>query len=124
MTDAEKDAVKRSLKTLANLKKLLGCADCGKTSEFALRLIEEQEQVIEELKEKLRAFEGKKSGIETVRFLCKPDGEFERIEEETEYKYAVMSERFGCLAWWGLYKEQETAKKVAEKVDGKVVLWK
>ena len=37
--------------------------------------------------------------------------------------YAVVGEYCGTTAWWGLYPDKETAEQVAEKVNGKVVLW-
>ena len=37
--------------------------------------------------------------------------------------YAVVAEFCGQIAWYGLYENIETAKQVAEKVSGKVVLW-
>ena len=37
--------------------------------------------------------------------------------------YAVVGEYCGTVAWWGLYDNLETANHIAEKVNGKVVLW-
>ena len=37
--------------------------------------------------------------------------------------FAVVGEYCGCVALWGLYDNAETAKQVAEKVNGKVVIW-
>lgn len=36
--------------------------------------------------------------------------------------YAVIAELCGTIAWYGLY-DEKTAKQIAEKVNGKVVIW-
>ena len=37
--------------------------------------------------------------------------------------FAVVAEFCGTVAWYGLYADEETAKKIAEKVNGKVVIF-
>lgn len=37
--------------------------------------------------------------------------------------FAVVADFCDTVAWYGLYKDEETAKEVAEKVNGKVVIW-
>lgn len=37
--------------------------------------------------------------------------------------FAVVADFCGTVAWYGLYADMETAKKVAEKVNGRIVIW-
>ena len=50
MTEREKQDVIHALKTLSKHKAIIGCKSCTKTAEFALRLLEEQQEQIETLK--------------------------------------------------------------------------
>ena len=50
MTESEKQNVIRALNTLAKHKSIYGCQQCSKTAEFALQLIEEQQQILEQQK--------------------------------------------------------------------------
>ena len=51
MTESEKQNVIRALNTLAKHKSIYGCQQCSKTAEFALQLIEEQQQILEQQKQ-------------------------------------------------------------------------
>lgn len=37
-------------------------------------------------------------------------------------KYAIITDNFGQAWWYGCYNDLETAKTIAEKVNGKVVI--
>lgn len=38
-------------------------------------------------------------------------------------KYGIVTNRFGSAWWYGCYNDYETAKSIAEKVNGKVVIF-
>ena len=38
-------------------------------------------------------------------------------------KYGIVTNRYGSAWWYGCYNDFETAKKIAKKVNGKVVIF-